>query len=121
MFEETYLKKDCFHERYKTEMCIESIDNVISYCNYQQNLKFAVTVLNPCGEPIHKGEVDLVISTPDGSKFSLSRQTDSDGVALFELFDIDRGRWEAVVFKVKHPEYNMSLNHHNQRWSITYV
>jgi hypothetical protein len=121
MYEETYLKKDAFRDRYKTKMCIESIDNVTSYSNDRQNLKFAVTVLNPCGEPISKSEVDLVVSAPDGSKFSLSKQTDSEGVAMFELFGIERGRWEAVVFKITHPEYVMSLNHRNQRWSVTYV
>jgi hypothetical protein len=121
MYEESYLKNDCFHERYRTEMYIESIDAVVSYSFGQQSLKFAVIVLNLCGEPVDKSKVELVISAPDGSKRSLSQRTDTEGVALFELYRIDSGRWEAVVFRVEHPEYNVSQNNHNQRWSITYV
>lgn len=115
------MKNDCFHERNKTEMCIESVDAVASYSKNKQNLKFAVSILNLCGEPICRSEVGLVVNAPDGSKFSLSRLTDSQGVALFELQGIDRGRWEAIVFKVQHPVYNMSSSQHNRRWSITYV
>jgi len=121
MYEASYLKNDCLPERYRTEMYIESIDNVTSYSSHQQGLKFAVSVLNLCGEPVYKSEVELVISAPDGSKRSLSQLTDSQGVAMFELSGIDNGRWEAVVFRVEHPEYDMSRNNHNQRWSITYV
>jgi hypothetical protein len=121
VYEESYLKNDCFHERYRTEMYIESIDAVTSYFHDQQSLKFAVMVLNLCGEPIDKSEVELVISAPDGSKRTLSQFTDSEGVALFELLEIDRGRWEAVVFRIEHPDFSESQSNHNQRWSITYV
>lgn len=121
MYEEAYLKNEYSHQRTKTELCIESVDVVTSYTSYQQNLKFAVSVLNLCGEPVHESEVVLAINRPDGSRISLSQKTDSQGVALFELDDIDRGRWEAVVFKVRHTDYKRSLNHHSQRWSVVYV
>ncbi|MBN2228341.1 MAG: hypothetical protein JW779_02035 [Candidatus Thorarchaeota archaeon] len=121
MYEESYLKEDYFYQKNRTEMCVESVDVVTSYVNDQQNLKVAVSVLSLCGEPVRHGNVDLVINSPNGSKFSLSKSTDSNGVALFELCGVERGRWEAVVFGVNHPEYHMSKAHCNQRWTITYV
>jgi len=121
MYDEVYLKNDHVQEKSRADVCIESVDTVASYSRDRQNLKFAVSVLNRCREPVYDSIVFLTINAPDGSRISLSQKTDAQGVALFELNDIGRGRWEAGVSKVCHPDYDLSLNHHSQRWSATDV
>lgn len=116
-----YLTNDCIPKGRAKEMCVEALDVATSYLGGQQSLKLAVLIENAIGEPVQKSTVDLVIGSPDGSKFSLSGKTDSHGVAFFNLENVESGRWEVVVFRATHPEYVGELSGSRKRYAIAYV
>jgi hypothetical protein len=119
VMQETYIHNDWSSEKVKVKMGIESIDVVKSYKPHSQDMKVAITVHDRCGRPVHKGRVEIALVTPTGSKYTLSRMTDNEGVALFELDRIDEGRWEVVVFDINHPQYTLDHRLSQQRWYVT--
>ncbi|MFW9786928.1 MAG: hypothetical protein ACFFE2_11935 [Candidatus Thorarchaeota archaeon] len=61
------------------------------------------------------------MSSPGGFSFSISQPTDAEGIAIFELKRIARGRWEIIVIRVNHPDYEVDLAQSETRWTVTYV
>jgi hypothetical protein len=121
MFRENLVQNDQIHPTTRQKMCIESVDTVTFYSNDEKQLKLAVSVTDQMGYPVHKSDVDVVFGSPSGSKFSIRAETDPFGVAVFELHDVESGRWEVVVFRVQHPDYSYDASCTKKRWSITYV
>ena len=116
-----YLTNDCIPKGRAKEMCVEALDVATSYLGGQQSLKLAVLIQNASGEPVHKSTVDIVLGSPNGSKFSLSGKTDSQGVAFFNMENVESGRWEVIIFQATHPEYDIDLSSCKKRWSIAQV
>ena len=121
MYEESCLKSDLAQGRSSKKMFVDALDVVTSYKDNRQHLKLAVSVTDLTGYPVFESGVELVIDPPDGTKFSLKSETDPYGIAIFEISDAARGRWEVVVFDVDHPEYSCDMARRRKPWSVTYV
>jgi hypothetical protein len=121
MYDKSCLKSELAPGRNSRKMCVDALDVVTSYKDDQQHLKLAVSITDLAGYPVFESGVELVIDAPDGTKFSLQTETDPYGIALFELTNIERGRWEVIVFNVHHPEYQYLRTYHNKTWSISFV
>ncbi|TFH05681.1 MAG: hypothetical protein E4H14_12260 [Candidatus Thorarchaeota archaeon] len=121
MYEESYLKSELAPGSNSKKMFVDALDVVTSYKDKQQHLKLAVSVSDLAGYPVFETGVELVIDSPDGTKFSLKGETDPFGIAYFELKNIRRGRWEVVVFNVDHPDYKCATAEGCKSWSIKYV
>ncbi|MHA1769259.1 MAG: hypothetical protein ACTSV3_05345 [Candidatus Thorarchaeota archaeon] len=63
----------------------------------------AVLATNQMGDPVTKREVELVIVSPDGSRFIVTRLTDLQGIALFELEGVAKGEWTITVSCTQQP------------------
>jgi hypothetical protein len=103
------------------EMSIESVSLLKSYSHDKQELTVAVSVSDIEGKPVNGGYVDLVVIGPKGASQSMKGLTDENGLALFEVDKVDKGRWEVVVFGVEHPCYRLSLSENSLRWRITNI
>ena len=121
MYEESCLKSELAPRSNSRKMFVDALDVVTSYKDNQQHLKLAVSVTDLAGYPVFESGVELVIDSPDGTKFSMLGETDPYGVAYFELKNISRGRWEVVVFNVDHPNYKCEPPKSVKLWSIKYV
>ncbi len=121
MYDKSCLKSELAPGRNSRKLCVDALDVVTSYKDDQQHLKLAVSITDLAGYPVFESGVELVIDAPDGTKFSLQTETDPYGIALFELTNIERGRWEVIVFNVHHPEYQYDQTYQNRTWSISFV
>jgi hypothetical protein len=121
MYEESCLKSELDPVSNNRKMLIDGLDVVTSYKDNQQHLKLAVSICDPAGYPVFESGVELVIDSPDGTKFSLVGETDPYGIAYFELENITRGRWEVIVFKVDHPDYKYETSKDCKPWSVKYI
>ena len=121
MCEKSCLKSELAPGSNSKKMYVDALDVVTSYKDNQQHLKLAVSVSDLAGYPVFESGVELVIDSPGGTKFSLKGETDPYGIALFEIDNIEKGRWEVVVFNVEHPEYKCDPSKKQKPWSIKYV
>lgn len=121
MYEESCLKSELAPRSSSKKMFVDALDVVTSYKDNKQHLKLAVSVSDLAGYPVFESGVELVIDSPDGTKFSLKGETDPYGIAYFELENIRRGRWEVIVFNVDHPDYKYETAKSHKAWSVKYV
>jgi len=121
MYEESCLKSELSPGSNNRKMFVDTLDVVTSYKDNQQHLKLAVSVSDLAGYPVFETGVELVIGSPDGTKFSLKGETDPYGIAYFELDNIRRGRWEVIVFNVDHQDYKCATPKSCRSWSVKYV
>jgi hypothetical protein len=121
MYDKTCLKSELAPGRNSRKMHVDTLDVVTSYKDEQQHLKLAVSVTDLAGYPVFESGVELVIDSPTGTKFSLMKETDPNGIAIFEIANVERGKWEVIVFNVKHPDYCFEKSDQQSSWSITYI
>lgn len=121
MYDESCLKSELAPVSDNKKMFVDALDVVTSYKDNRQHLKLAVSVTDVAGFPVFETGVELVIDPPDGTKFSLIGETDPYGIAYFELKNINRGRWEVVVFNVDHPDYTCEATKSSKLFSIKHV
>jgi len=121
MYDKSCLKSELAPGRNSRKMHVDALDVVTSYKDEQQHLKLAVSVTDLAGYPVFESGVELVIDSPTGTKFSLMKETDPNGIAIFEIANVERGRWEVIVFNVRHPDYCFEKSDQQSSWSITYI
>jgi len=97
MYDKTCLKSELAPGRNSRKMHVDTLDVVTSYKDEQQHLKLAVSVTDLAGYPVFESGVELVIDSPTGTKFSLMKETDPNGIAIFEIANVERGKWEVIV------------------------
>ena len=121
MYEESCLNSEIAPGSNSKKMFVDALDVVTSYKDNQQHLKLAVSVSDLAGYPVFESGVELVVDSPDGTKFSLVSETNPYGIAFFEIKNVDRGRWEVVALNVDHPDYTCITPKSNKSWSVKYV
>ncbi|MGY5880068.1 MAG: hypothetical protein RTV31_07440 [Candidatus Thorarchaeota archaeon] len=121
MYDESCLKSELAPGKNSRRMHVDALDVVTSYKDNQQHLKLAVSVTDLAGYPVFESDVELVLDSPDGTKFSIENETDPYGIAIFEISNVERGRWEVIVFNVHHPDYCFEKSDQKGSWSITYI
>ena len=119
MYDESYLKSELAPGRNSRKMHVDALDVVTSYKDNQQHLKLAVSVTDLAGYPVFESGVELIVDSPTGTKFSLVNETDPYGIALFEIANVERGKWEVIVFNVHHPDYSFEESDRKGSWAIT--
>ncbi|MGY5875461.1 MAG: hypothetical protein RTU30_06930 [Candidatus Thorarchaeota archaeon] len=120
MMQKQPLQNDCQPER-TMEMEVASIEVASVYSSNHQDLLVAVSVTDGCQNPVYRMVVDIIVVRPDGSKYSLTEHTNQRGIAMFELLNIDMGRWEIVVFNLYHPDYPSRMTKSGKEWHIEFV
>ena len=121
MYDETCLKSELAPGSNDRKMHVDALDVVTSYKDKKQHLKLAVSVTDLAGYPVFEGDVELVIDPPAGTKFSLTNETNPYGIAFFDIPNVERGRWEVIVFNVQHPDYCFETSDRKSSWSITQI
>jgi hypothetical protein len=121
MHEESCLKSELAPGSNSKKIFVDALDVVTSYKDNKQHLKLAVSVSDLAGYPVFESGVELVIDSPDGTKFSMRRETNTFGIAFFEIENANRGRWEMVVFKVDHPDYESVTPKNCKLWFVKYI
>ena len=120
MYNQLYLTNDCLSEN-KNRISIRSFDIAKCYSNGHQDMIIAVSINNLCGDPVPLIGVEIILSSPGGFRFPLTGTTDANGVAIFKMERIAKGRWEVIVFNIEHPDFEVDLSESEKRWSVTYV
>jgi len=121
MYEKVSPKSELALGSNNKKIFVDALDVVTSYQKNQQDIKLAVSVSNFDGWPIFESAVELLIDSPDGTKFSLKGETDPNGIAIFEINNARKGRWEVVVFSIDHPDYRYDSSGKHKPWSVTYI
>ena len=121
MYDKSCLKSELASGRNCRKMHVDSLDVVTSYKDEQQHLKLAVSVTDLAGYPVFESGVELVIDSPSGTKFSLMKETNPYGIAFFEIPNVERGRWEVIVFDIHHPDYSFEKSDRMSTWSVTQI
>ena len=121
MYDESCLKSELAPGRSSRKLYVDALDVVTSYKDDQQHLKLAVSVTDLAGYPVFESGVELVIDSPDGTKFSLKNETNTYGIAFFDLENIQKGRWEVIVSNIDHPDYCYEKSNRRKPWTIAYV
>ncbi|TFG28840.1 hypothetical protein EU528_10635 [Candidatus Thorarchaeota archaeon] len=121
MYDESCLKSELALGRSNKKLHVDALDVVTSYKDDQQHLKLAVSITDLAGYPVFESDVELVVDSPDGTKFSLKNETNTYGIAFFDIKNVQKGRWEVIVFNVDHPDYCYEKSNLAKPWSITYV
>ena len=121
MYYESCLKSELALGGNSKKMYVDALDVVTSYKDDHQHLKLAVSISDLAGYPVFESGVELLINSPDGTKFSVKNETNTYGIAFFDIRNVQRGRWEVIVSNVDHQDYAYETSKQGEPGSITFV